>query len=77
MLVFQYPNVKGMNDQCYVKLVAIQVDYDLSFSEPSDSSAALSVPFRLTGKTSLTVAMWVKFAHRDEPGVFFTLYNVG
>lgn len=55
---------------------AIQVDYDLSFSEPADSSAALSVPFRLNGKTSITVAMWVQFAHHDEPGVFFTLYNV-
>ncbi|XP_054265760.1 uncharacterized protein LOC128988471 [Macrosteles quadrilineatus] len=54
----------------------IQVDYDLSFTEPTDSSAALAVPFRLGGKTSLTIAMWVQFAHRDEPGVFFTLYNV-
>ncbi|XP_072154980.1 uncharacterized protein uif isoform X2 [Bemisia tabaci] len=54
----------------------IQVDYDLSFPEPQASSAALSVPFRISGKTSFTIAMWVQFSHRDEPGVFFTLYSV-
>lgn len=57
---------------------AIQVDYDLSFPEASYSSAALAVPFRFEGsRQSLTVGMWVQFSHHDEPGIFFTLYNVG
>ncbi|XP_073992974.1 sushi, von Willebrand factor type A, EGF and pentraxin domain-containing protein uif isoform X1 [Rhodnius prolixus] len=54
----------------------IQVDYDLVFPEPADSSAALSVPFPLSGKSSLTIAMWVKFSHSDDSGIFFTLYSV-
>ncbi|XP_075226178.1 sushi, von Willebrand factor type A, EGF and pentraxin domain-containing protein uif [Lycorma delicatula] len=54
----------------------IQVDYDLSFPELADSSAALTVPFQLSGKTSFTVAMWVQFTNRDEHGIFFTLYSV-
>lgn len=58
-------------------IAAIQVDYDLSFPEASYSSAALSVPFRFDGgRQSFTIAMWVQFSHRDEPGVFFTLYSV-
>lgn len=61
---------------CSFLFSAIQVDYDLSFPEPQASSAALSVPFRISGKTSFTIAMWVQFSHRDEPGVFFTLYSV-
>lgn len=53
----------------------IQIDYDLSFHEPTASSAALIVPFHLNAEDSLTIAMWVQFSHRDEPGVFFTLYS--
>lgn len=59
-------------------ITAIQVDYDLSFPEASYSSAALAVPFRFEGnRQSLTIGMWVQFSHHDEPGIFFTLYNVG
>lgn len=34
------------------------------------------IPFFTGGKKSLTVAMWVQFANRDEAGIFFTLYAV-
>ncbi|XP_052128948.1 sushi, von Willebrand factor type A, EGF and pentraxin domain-containing protein 1 [Frankliniella occidentalis] len=54
----------------------IQVDYDLSFTDPTRSSAALVVPFFTGGKSSLTIAMWVQFTNKDEGGVFFTMYNV-
>ncbi|KAI5692209.1 hypothetical protein M8J77_012407 [Diaphorina citri] len=54
---------------------SIQIDYDLSFHEPSASSAALVVPFHMNPEDSLTIGMWVQFSHRDEPGVFFTLYS--
>lgn len=60
----------------YYSFAAIQVDYDLSFPESSESSAALAVPFPLSAKSSLTIAMWVQFNHRDESGIFFTLYSV-
>lgn len=55
---------------------AVQVDYDMYFPEPERSSASLVVPFYSGAGSSLTVAMWVKFAQRDEGGVFFTLYSV-
>ncbi|CAH0395712.1 unnamed protein product [Bemisia tabaci] len=54
----------------------IQVDYHLSFPESQASSAALSVPFRISGITTFTIPMWAQFSHRNEPGVFFTLYSV-
>jgi len=56
---------------------AIQVDYDLSFTDPTRSSAALVLPFFLGGKTSMTIGMWVQFTQKDEGGVFFTMYQVG
>lgn len=57
-------------------LPAIQVDYDLYFSDPGRSSASQIIPF-FTGSTkSLTVAMWVQFTQRDEAGIFFSLYGV-
>lgn len=59
-----------------VSFAAIQVDYDLSFTDPTRSSAALVVPFFTGGKSSLTIAMWVQFTNKDEGGVFFTMYNV-
>lgn len=56
---------------------AIQVDYDLYFSDESRSTAAQVVPFQ-TGETdSLTIAMWVQFAQKDDSGIYFTLYEVG
>lgn len=68
---------KILNNFSLFFYVAIQVDYDLSFPEAGYSSAALSVPFRFdSGRQSFTIAMWVQFTHHDEPGVFFTLYNV-
>ncbi|XP_063243609.1 sushi, von Willebrand factor type A, EGF and pentraxin domain-containing protein 1 isoform X2 [Bacillus rossius redtenbacheri] len=54
----------------------IQVDYDLYFSDPTRSSAALVVPFFLGSRKSLTIAMWVQFTQKDEGGIFFTLYSV-
>ncbi|XP_026678835.1 uncharacterized protein LOC103508436, partial [Diaphorina citri] len=60
---------------CSHSIEAIQIDYDLSFHEPSASSAALVVPFHMNPEDSLTIGMWVQFSHRDEPGVFFTLYS--
>nr|XP_018911969.1 PREDICTED: protein jagged-1b-like [Bemisia tabaci] len=54
----------------------IQVDYHLSFPESQASSAVLSVPFRISGITTFTIPMWAQFSHRNEPGVFFTLYSV-
>jgi hypothetical protein len=55
---------------------AIQVDYDLYFSDPTRSSASLVVPFFLGAKSSLTIAMWVQFTQKDEGGIFFSLYSV-
>jgi len=46
------------------------------FPEPERSTASLVVPFRTGAPASLTAAMWVKYAARDEGGVFFTLYGV-
>lgn len=58
-------------------ILAIQVDYDFSFPEETLSSAALTVPFQFSGsKDSFTIAMWVQYAQKDEPGIFFTLYSV-
>ncbi|KAF4522838.1 hypothetical protein B566_EDAN008100 [Ephemera danica] len=55
---------------------SVQVDYDMYFPEPERSTASLVVPFYTGAGPSLTVAMWVKFAQRDEGGVFFTMYSV-
>jgi len=52
------------------------VDYDLYFSDPTRSSASLVVPFFLGAKSSLTIAMWVRFTQKDEGGIFFSLYSV-
>lgn len=61
----------------YIYISAIQVDYDFSFPEETLSSAALTVPFQFTGaRDSFTIAMWVQYAQKDEPGIFFTLYSV-
>lgn len=61
----------------YVTFIsAIQVDYDLYFSDPTRSSASLVVPFFLGAKSSLTIAMWVQFTQKDEGGIFFSLYSV-
>lgn len=57
-------------------LSAIQVDYDLYFSDPARSSAAQVIPFFTGGRKSLTVAMWVQYTQKDEAGIFFTLYSV-
>jgi Concanavalin A-like lectin/glucanases superfamily len=58
-------------------LPAIQVDYDLYFSDSTRSTAAQVVPFA-TGETdSLTIALWVQFATKDDTGIYFTLYEVG
>ena len=55
---------------------AIQVDYDLYFSDPTRSSAAQVIPFFTGSKKSLTVAMWVQFTQKDEAGIFLTIYGV-
>ncbi|XP_073822904.1 sushi, von Willebrand factor type A, EGF and pentraxin domain-containing protein uif isoform X2 [Musca autumnalis] len=54
----------------------IQVDYDLYFSDATRSTAAQVVPFYTGEATSLTIAMWVQFAQKDDTGIFFTLYGV-
>lgn len=60
----------------YLSDLAIQVDYDLHFTDLTRSSASLVVPFYLGQKTSMTIAMWVQFTTKDEGGIFFTLYSV-
>lgn len=55
---------------------AIQVDYDLYFSDATRSTAAQVIPFPTGEKDSLTVAMWVQFAQKDDSGIYFTLYEV-
>lgn len=58
------------------KIPAIQVDYDLYFSDATRSTAAQVVPFSLGGSDGLTVAMWVQFAQKEDSGIFYTLYAV-
>lgn len=57
-------------------LSAIQVDYDLYFSDATRSTAAQVVPFYTAGTNSITIAMWVQFSQKDDSGIFFTLYAV-
>ena len=54
---------------------AVQIDYDLYFSDPYHSSASQVVPFYTTAPDSLTLAMWVQFAQKDDTGIFITLYS--
>lgn len=56
--------------------VAIQVDYDLYFSDATRSTAAQVVPFHTAMTNSFTIAMWVQFLQKDDSGIFFTLYAV-
>ena len=58
-------------------ITAIQVDYDLYFSDPTRSTAAQVVPFHTSESDSLTIALWVQFAQKDDSGIFFSLYEVG
>lgn len=60
----------------YLLFVAIQVDYDLYFSDTTRSTAAQVVPFYTEAANSLTIAMWVQFLQKDDSGIFFTLYAV-
>ena len=54
----------------------IQTDYDLFFSdETRRASASQVVPFPLAA-SSLTLALWVQFTHRDDTGNILTLYGV-
>ena len=54
----------------------VQTDYDFFFSdETRRASASLVVPFAL-GSSSLTLALWVQFTHRDDIGNIATLYSV-
>lgn len=61
---------------CFHLSTAIQVDYDLYFSDATRSTAAQVVPFYTGGADSLTVAMWVQFLQKDDSGIFFTMYGV-
>uniref|UniRef100_A0A182Y3Y1 Notch n=1 Tax=Anopheles stephensi TaxID=30069 RepID=A0A182Y3Y1_ANOST len=54
---------------------SVQIDYDLYFSDPYHSSASQVVPFYTTASDSLTLAMWVQFAQKDDTGIFITLYS--
>lgn len=60
----------------FFSFAAIQVDYDLYFSDATRSTAAQVVPFYTGVSDSLTIAMWVQFAQKDDSGIFFTLYGV-
>lgn len=53
------------------------MDYDLYFSDSTRSTAAQVVPFQTSESNSLTFALWVQFAQKDDTGIFFTLYEVG
>ena len=54
----------------------VQTDYDFFFSDETRwASASLSVPFAL-GSSSLILALWVQFTHRDDIGNIATLYSV-
>lgn len=55
---------------------AIQVDYDLYFSDATRSTAAQVIPFYTSTADSLTVAMWIQYSQKDDSGIFFTLYGV-
>lgn len=52
------------------------MDYDLYFSDATRSTAAQVVPFYTGASNSLTIALWVQFAQRDDSGIFYTLYGV-
>ena len=52
------------------------MDYDLYFSDATRSTAAQVVPFYTGASSSLTIALWVQFAQRDDSGIFYTLYGV-
>lgn len=52
------------------------MDYDLYFSDATRSTAAQVVPFYTGGVESITIALWVQYAQKDDSGVFFTLYGV-
>lgn len=52
------------------------MDYDLYFSDPTRSTAAQVIPFGTGASDSLTIAMWVQFAQKDDSGIFYTLYAV-
>lgn len=52
------------------------MDYDLYFSDATRSTAAQVVPFFTGASNSLTIALWVQFAQRDDSGIFYTLYSV-
>lgn len=55
---------------------AINVDFDLYFSDPLRSSAAQVVPFDTGSTDSFTIALWVQYTQQDEGGIFFTAYSV-
>jgi hypothetical protein len=57
-------------------ILAIQVDYDLYFSDATRSTAAQVVPFPTSESDSMTIALWVQFSQKDDSGIFFTLYEV-
>lgn len=59
-----------------INIAAIQVDYDLYFSDPTRSSAAQEVPFYTGSPDSFTIALWVQFAQKDDTGIFATFYAV-
>lgn len=46
------------------------------FSDATRSTAAQVIPFYTAGGNSLTIAMWVQFAQKDDSGIFYTLYAV-
>lgn len=52
------------------------MDYDLYFSDATRSTAAQVVPFNTGASDSLTVALWVQFAQKEDSGIFYTLYAV-
>ena len=70
------PMCQGILLNAFFSISAIQVDYDLYFSDATRSTAAQVVPFYTNNANSLTIGMWVQFAQKDDSGIFYTLYSV-
>lgn len=59
--------------------IAIQVDYDLVFSdEEGTASAQQQIPFQISSEKTIgfSLSAWVRFAHHDDTGTFLNYYVV-
>lgn len=62
----------------FFNCVAIQVDYDLVFTdEEGTGSAQQVIPFQINKEfAGVSLAFWVKFTHNDDTGTFLNYYVV-